>query len=76
MKTILIVLGLVAALAACGEKPQSGPSARKVDTEPWQAAQDPFVAPGWKPGDRASWEAQMRQRAVDQNEFVRIGPRS
>jgi len=76
VKTILTVLGLVAALAACGEKPQSGPSARKVDTEPWHAAQDPFVAPGWKAGDRASWESQMQQRAAAQNEYMRVAPRS
>lgn len=75
MKPILIVLALVAALAACTEKPQSGPSARKVDTEPWHAAQDPFVVPGWKPGDRASWEAEIHQRTGNQNEYPRVGPR-
>jgi hypothetical protein len=76
MKPILVAAALVVALAACGEKAQNGPSLRKSDTPPWNAAQDPFVAPGWKSGDEASWESQMRERAASQNEYLRVSPRS
>ena len=76
MKVVLIAVGLSLALAACGERAQSGPSMRKSDTPPWDAAQDPFVVPGWKSGNEASWESQMRDRAAEQNEYSRITPRS
>ena len=75
MKRILIVAGLMVALAACGEKPQSGPTVRKTDAKAWDAAQNPFVAPGWKAGDEASWESQIRERAAWQNEYPRVPPR-
>jgi hypothetical protein len=75
MKSIVIALALAAAVASC-EKSQSGPSARGRDTEPWDAARNPFVVPGWKSGDEASWESQIRNRTAGQNEYPRISPRS
>jgi hypothetical protein len=75
MKSILIAVVLAMTLAAC-ERTQSGPSARGRDTEPWDAAQDPFVVPGWKSGDAASWESQIRNRTSEQNEYLRTPPRS
>jgi hypothetical protein len=63
-----MVLGAAVALAACGDKPQE---LRKTDSKAWDAAQNPYVDPNWKAGDRASWEEQMRQRAQAQNEYVR-----
>ena len=74
MKKILIVAGLAIALVAC-EKPQSGPSVRKADTKAWNTAQNPFVAPGWKVNDEASWESQMHERAAWQNEYSRVSAR-
>lgn len=74
MKQLLIVIGLVFALVAC-EKTQSGPTARKTDTKPWDAAQNQFVAPGWKANDEASWESQIRERAAWQNEYTRVSGR-
>lgn len=73
MRPLLIVAALAAAVAlsACGEKPQTA-SGRKADGQPWNAAQDGFVAPGWKDGDQASWEEQMRTRAQNQNEYSRV----
>jgi hypothetical protein len=57
------------ALSACGEKPQT---LRKADSKSWDAAQNAYVDPGWKPGDQASWEEQMRNRAqYGQNEYQR-----
>ena len=72
MQRILIVAALAAGLAACGEKPQTAQSAvKKSDGKAWDAAQNAYVAEGWKSGDQASWEAQMRLRSQGQNEYSR-----
>ena len=72
MKTLGIAAALAAVLAlgACTEKPQTL-SPRKADSKAWDAAQNGFVSSGWKAGDQASWEDQMRARAQSQNEYVR-----
>ena len=67
---IVFVAALAAALAACGEKPQTA-STKKSDGKPWEGAQNSFVAQGWKAGDQGSWDAQMRTRAQGQNEYSR-----
>ena len=67
--TALVLAALTLLLAACGEKPQT--TTKKVDAQPWEGARDPYVASGWKAGDRASWELQMRNRAQGQNEYAR-----
>ena len=63
------------ALAGCGEKVQTmDASARRTDSQPWDvssAANPGFNAAGWKGGDQAAWEAQIRQRNQAQNDFVR-----
>jgi hypothetical protein len=67
--------GVVAALllCGCGEKAQTTTaSAKKSDTPAYEGAHDPFVAPGWKAGDKASWEQQVRTRAQSQNEYSRL----
>ena len=67
----LSCVALALALAGC-EKAQttaSGPE-KKNDTPSWQAASSVFVAPGWTPGDKASWEAQLRNRAQAQNDYA------
>ena len=70
---LLAVALAVAALGACGEKPQTTASgARKSDTQAYEGAQSSFAASGWKAGDRAGWEEQMRVRVQNQNEYVRI----
>jgi hypothetical protein len=61
-------------LAACSEKPQELAGSKVKGSAPaWQGAKDEFVQPGWKVGDRASWEQQMKERAKGQNEYARIG---
>jgi len=61
-------------LSACGEKPQTAGMQHAADKEPWTGSiQKAFDAPGWKPGDKASWEAQIKQRNRSQNEYVRMG---
>jgi major membrane immunogen (membrane-anchored lipoprotein) len=75
MKRFFLVAVLPAALllAACGERDQTLRGAyNKSDGLPWQGAHDPFVAKGWSPGDKTSWENQLRERGQRQNEYVRI----
>lgn len=69
----LVGAGALAAallLSACAEKAQTA-GTKKVDSPPWQGAQDGYVASGWKPGDKASWEEQMKTRSQGQNEYSR-----
>ena len=72
----LAALALLAgALVACGERPQTlDASARKLDAQAWatsDSAKPEFTASGWKAGDRASWEEQIRKRNQAQNDYVR-----
>jgi len=67
----IAALGIVA-LAACGEKPQTAGGTKKVDAKAFEGAQNPYSVAGWKAGDRASWEDQMRARAMAQNEYNRV----
>ena len=78
MSGLLLKVGaaaLLAALAACTEKAQvQGESSRKADAAVWSAsdsAKPGFAAAGWKGGDKAAWEAQIRARAQAQNDYVR-----
>lgn len=69
---ILVAVLSFAVVGACGEKPQTTASgAKKSDTQAYEGAQGAFVASGWKAGDRAGWEEQMRVRVQNQNEYVR-----
>ena len=70
---LLLVVGAVALLSACGEKPQQGASTlKKGDAKASQGAQNAFVASGWTPGDDTSWQTQLRTRAQQgQNEYTR-----
>ena len=69
--TALALLVAAAALAACGDAATSERAARKSDVPAWQGADNPYVAEGWKAGDEASWQRQMRVRAQGQNEYTR-----
>ncbi len=64
------MLALAGALVACSEKPQTAVGS-KSDQPAWQGAQDPYVVSGWKPGDKASWQEQLKHRATMQNEYNR-----
>jgi hypothetical protein len=73
MRTLIVCASvtLLVGLAACTEKPQTL-TTRKADTPASQGTGTQFVAPGWKPGDAASWDEQMRSRAQQgQNEYSR-----
>jgi hypothetical protein len=74
MRPVLLgaLVAVVAALSGCGEKPQSL-SGVKTDVPAYQGADNKFVAPGWKPGDKNSWEQDLKTRALNtQNEYSRI----
>jgi hypothetical protein len=60
------------ALAACTEKPQTA-SQRKADSPAYAGGVPAFTAAGWKAGDATGWDAQMRARAQNQNEYTRAG---
>jgi hypothetical protein len=63
---------LALALAGCGEKPQVLEAGKKKpDAKAWEANSSPYVATGFKPGDQAAWEQQLRTRAQAQNEYAR-----
>jgi hypothetical protein len=63
------VVALLATLAACGEKPQALGGV-KGDVAAYQGVENAFAAPGWKAGDRTSWEQGLKARAQNtQNEY-------
>ncbi|MGH6637500.1 MAG: hypothetical protein ACREXN_07775 [Polaromonas sp.] len=74
MRFGVLISALVAAagLAACGEKPQTAAGV-KSDVPAFQGAENQFVAPGWKPGDKTSWEQGLKARAQNtQNEYSKV----
>ena len=73
MRVSLLMPSLVAAfcLSACGDKPQSMGGV-KGDIAPYQGVDNKFAAPGWKAGDKTSWEQALKARAQNtQNEYTR-----
>ena len=80
--SVLALLGTAALLSACGEKPQTNAEGVKHDAAPWSGTSNgtqkegggtSFTAQGWKPGDKASWEAELKTRAQNgQNEYNRM----
>ena len=59
-------------LSACGEKPQQAGTSHGNSTPAWNGPQTGFTAPGWKVGDQASWDEQIKQRNRGQNEYLRL----
>ena len=73
MRVALVISSVVATfgLSACGDKPQSAGGV-KGDVSPYQGADSKFAAPGWKPGDKNSWEQALKTRTQNiQNEYTR-----
>lgn len=72
MKRLVLITAALMALAACGEKLQTGYGV-KSDVPVFQGVENPFAAPGWKPGDKNSWEQGLKARAQNtQNEYARV----
>ena len=76
MRFVVLTAAVTAlsALSACGDKPQTLGSGVKSDGAAYQGVQSQFAAPGWKAGDKASWEQGLKARAQNsQNEYNKIG---
>ena len=70
---LLLTAACLLSLAACTEKPQDMGSAGKDHTPAYRGTDTAYQAPGWKPGDEKSWDAQIKERAKGQDEYKRIG---
>ena len=76
MKALIALSIATAALAVagCAEREQTS-TGIKSDAQPFNGTskQPPFMAAGWKQGDRAAWEQQMRVRTVQgQNDYAKV----
>ncbi len=76
MRKTLTTLGLMAAvvaLTACGEQPQVMGGTRS-DAAPYTGVgQSQYQQPGWKVGDKGSWEQQLKARAqYGMNDYSRV----
>jgi hypothetical protein len=71
--TLMAMLAAVAALSACGDKPQTLQSGVKVDSQAFQGTGMPYAVQGWKQGDKTSWEQQVKTRTQQtQNEYTKV----
>lgn len=67
-----IAAAALLALAACGEVDQSRTGVR-TDTAAFQGTNMPYTAQGWKPGDKTSWEQQLKTRTQQgQNDYAKV----
>ena len=72
MRTVTLCAALsLLALTACSEKAQTAGAARKTDAAAHTGASAAYTAAGFKAGDKAAWENQIRQRNQGQNEYSR-----
>lgn len=71
MMRLTVLISTVVLLSACGDKPQSAGGV-KGDVAPYQGVDNKFAAPGWKAGDKTSWEQALKARTQNtQNEYTR-----
>ena len=69
MMRLAVLISAIVLLSACGDKPQSAGGV-KGDVAPYQGVDNKFAAPGWKAGDKISWEQALRARTHNtQNEY-------
>lgn len=67
-----LLIAAAAALAACGETPQTKTGV-KQDTALFQGTGKPFADPGWKAGDKNSWEQHLKVRTQQgQNDYAKV----
>ncbi len=72
MNKTLIIVSAAFLLAACGESPQ-GIGGAKQDAAAHTGTGKAYVEPGWKSGDKASWESKLKARGqYGQNEYNRV----
>lgn len=73
MKNLMAITVVALLLAACGERDQSLPAtASKSDTHSWEGTKGSFMDKGWTAGNKTTWEAHLRTRAQNQNEYVKV----
>ena len=73
MSRILIIVWPLALLAACSEQTQTIGTGVRQDTAAFQGTGTPFAAPGWKQGDKTSWEQQLKTRTQNgQNDYTKV----
>ena len=75
MTRVAFVASSVAAaffLVACGDQPQSAGGV-KGDVALYQGVNNKHAEPGWKAGDKNSWEQALKVRTQHQNEYTRTG---
>lgn len=72
MIRVVLTLSAVMLLAACGDKPQTKTGV-KGDALVFEGGAAAYNAPNWKPGDKTSWEQQLKVRTqAGQNEYNRV----
>jgi hypothetical protein len=69
---LTLVGSLVAAslLVGCNESGMS--ASNRPDVAPFMGADNGYMTKGWKPGDQASWNAEITKRNQSQSEYSRI----
>ena len=69
---ITSALVATALLAGCNEANVGTSASKRPDMAPYRGADNGFMAKGWKPGDQASWNAEITKRNQLQSEYSRI----
>jgi hypothetical protein len=75
VKTLPMLIAVLALLAACTEKPQTIGENAKADSASFQGTgvAPPFMAGGWKSGDKGSWEQHLKVRTqMGQNDYNKV----
>ena len=73
MTRLLLIIWTAAVLSACSEHAQTIGTGVRQDTAAFQGTGMPFTAPGWKPGDKVSWEQQLKTRTQNgQNDYTKV----
>jgi hypothetical protein len=78
LSVAVAALAVAASLAGCGEKEQvivyqQGKYQGKADTRPWEnePGASLYTTSKWTKGDKSSWEAALKSRNQNQNEYTR-----
>ena len=72
-RIVYIVFAL--SLIACTERPQTIGTNSKNDKQAFEGTgiAPPFTAPGWKGGDKSSWEQHLKVRTqMGQNDYNKV----
>ena len=72
--SLFAAAALAVAIAGCSEQPQTiGNTGYKADAASFQGTGKPYAAPGWKQGDKTSWEQQLKTRTQNgQNDYAKV----